>query len=81
MSPDRRAIPERLITMMTPLHELVAETIRRERLLQAEQERVSRVLVTSRQHRSLRRWVGLALLRLGARIAGLPAADSLTATT
>ncbi len=67
--------------MMTPLHELVAETIRRERLLQAEQERVLRVLATNRRHRPLRRWVGLTLLRLGARIAGLPAADSLTATT
>lgn len=67
--------------MITPLHELVAETFRRERLLQAEQERVLRALATSRQHRSLRRWVGLTLLRLGARIAGLPAADSLTATT
>ncbi|GBD16430.1 hypothetical protein HRbin26_01328 [bacterium HR26] len=67
--------------IMTPLHELVAETIRRERLLQAEQERVLRPLVTSRQRRSLRWWVGLALMRLGARVAGLPAADSLTATT
>lgn len=67
--------------IITPLSELVAETIRRDRLLQAEQERALRALAINRQRRSLRRAFGFALMRLGARVAGLSAVDSPTATT